>query len=61
MNFICLQYSETGLSRTSSGSAFVFRIDRYSVNTGKINKDFLHWDFISSSVYTGFRFIAGSV
>ena len=29
----------------------MFAIDRCSVCTGKINKDFLHWNFISSSVY----------
>ena len=28
---------------------------------GQNKKDFLHWDFILSLVYTGFRFIQGSV
>ena len=32
------------------GPLFAFRIDRCLVYTGKINKDFLHWDFILSLV-----------
>ena len=28
------------------GQTFVFRIDGCLVNTGEINNDFLHWDFI---------------
>ena len=37
--------SETCLNRTSSRPTFVFGIERYSVYTGFIYKDFLHWDF----------------
>jgi hypothetical protein len=38
-------------TKTSLGPPFMFRIgDRCSVYTGKINKDFLYWDFILSSV-----------
>ena len=47
--------------RTSWGPAFVFGIDRCSVYTGWIYIDFLYWDFIQNSIYTGFRFIQGSV
>jgi hypothetical protein len=32
------------LKQTSLRSTFVFRIDRWLVYTGQINKDFLHWD-----------------
>lgn len=28
-------------------------IEKYLVNIDKINKDFLHWDIISTLVYTG--------
>jgi hypothetical protein len=33
------------LNRTALGLPFIFGIDRCLVYTGKINKDFLHWDF----------------
>jgi len=37
----------------------VFRINRYSDYTSKINKDFLHLDLIKCLVYKGFQFIKG--
>jgi hypothetical protein len=37
--------------------AFVIRIDRCLVYTDYFIKDFLHWDFIESLVYTGLCFI----
>jgi hypothetical protein len=46
-------YNETYLKQPYMGPLFAFRIDRCLVYTGKINKDFLHWDFILSLVYTG--------
>ena len=39
----------------------VLRIDKCSVYTGWISKDFLHRNFIYCLVYTGLRFIQGSV
>ena len=35
-------YSETCLNRTSMRPTFVFGIDKCSVYTGEINKNFLH-------------------
>ena len=37
----------------------LFRIDRCLVYTGKINKDFLHWYFIYSLIYTGIMVYSG--
>ena len=54
-------YSKTCLNQTSLRPTFVFWIDRCLVYAGKINKDFLHWDIMQSTVYTRFWFIQGSV
>jgi hypothetical protein len=39
-------YSELCLNLISLGPAFMLGIDRFSAYAGKINKDFVHWDFI---------------
>ena len=55
-----LIYNETFTNQAIFGSTFVFIIDRCFVNTGSINKEFLHWDITWSSAYTAFVFIEGS-
>ena len=47
-HFSFLRYSEICLNQNAPGPTFVFGIDRTGVwlYTGKINKYFLHWDFI---------------
>jgi hypothetical protein len=52
---------ETSLNQTSLQLTCMFRIDRGSVYKGYFNKDYLHWHFIKSLVYTGFLFIQGSI
>ena len=42
------QKSKTCLNQTSLGRTCLLRIDRSLFYTGCINKDFLHWEFISS-------------
>lgn len=56
-----IMYSKTCLNRSSLEQNFVFGTERCLVYTGWLNKDFLYWDLIFSSVYTGFRIIQHSV
>ena len=44
--FITLMYNESFVNRTSLAPAVLFGINRCSVYTGQINKDFQRMDFI---------------
>lgn len=42
------------------GTTCIFGIDNRSISTNYVRTKMIHWDFIKSSVYTGFRSIQGS-
>jgi hypothetical protein len=61
--YLLLRILQWNLSKLNFlGISFcVLRIDKCSVYAGWISKDFLHRNFIYCLVYTGLRFIQGSV